>query len=159
MPNNPTHTRVFDPFDVTGVTGTRYPSQFAASTRQRHKRRLGDHGGLKNFGVNLVTLPPGSASALRHFHTIQDEFIYIVSGHPTLTTDDGETPMRPGQCATFPADNGDGHMLRNDSDTDVVYIEVGDRLPGDTAHYPETDLIAGFIDGAFRFTDREGKPY
>ena len=149
----------FDPFDVPGLTGTRYPAPFRNTTEQRLKRRLGDHGGLRNFGVNLVTLPPGTASALRHWHMKQDEFVYIVSGTPTLVTAAGSETMRPGACATFPAGNGDGHVLKNDTNENVVYLEVGDRSPDDTVTYPDDDLVGTFVDGVFTFTNRSGTPY
>ncbi len=152
-------TTVFDPFDVDGFKGTNYPAQFADSTRDRYKRRLGNHGGITNFGVNMVTLPPGAVSALRHHHSLQDEFVYIVSGTPTLITDAGSRIMTAGMCATFPAGNGDGHMLRNDEQEDIIYLEVGDRTRDDTVIYPDDNLLDTFVDGVFTFTNREGVPY
>ncbi len=152
-------TTVFDPVEVDGITGTSYPAQLVQNTRERFKRRLGNHGGLRNFGVNMVTLPPGTASALRHHHALQDEFIYIVSGSPTLVIDGGSQIMTAGLCATFPASNGDGHMLRNDTEDDVIYLEVGDRTRGDTVVYPDEDLLGTFVDGGLAFTNRKGVPY
>lgn len=149
----------FDPFDVAGTTGSGYPKQFKAIAEDRLKRKLGNHGGLTNFGVNLVTLAPGSGSALRHHHSRQDEFIYIVSGTATLVTDAGEQPLGPGLCAAFPAGSGDGHMLINNSDTDVVYLEVGDRGEGDVVSYPDVDLHGTFVGAGYKFTRKNGETY
>jgi len=136
-----------------------YPEPFAARVQGREKRPLGDLFGIENFGVNQTRLPPGASSALRHAHTKQDEFIYILSGHPTLLTDEGETALSPGMCAGFPAGTGNGHCLVNRSDEDVVYLEIGDRTPGDAASYPDDDLRAELIDGNWRFTHKDGRPY
>jgi uncharacterized cupin superfamily protein len=116
--------------------------------------------GLANFGVNLTRLAPGAASALRHAHSHQDEFIYIVSGAPTLVTDAGETPLRPGMCAGFKAGTGDGHHLVNRTDEEVVYLEVGDRSAGDVVNYPDDDLVAVLdTEGKRRFRRKNGAPY
>jgi len=136
-----------------------YPEQFAARVEGRDKRPLGDLFGLVNFGVNQTRLVPGASSALRHAHTKQDEFIYILSGHPTLLTDEGETTLSPGMCAGFPAGTGNGHCLVNRSGEDVIYLEIGDRLPGDAASYPDDDLRAELVDGRWRFTHKDGRPY
>jgi uncharacterized cupin superfamily protein len=136
-----------------------YPEPFATRVEGREKRPLGDLFGLTNFGVNRTRLAPGARSALRHAHTRQDEFIYILSGRPTLLTDDGETALAPGMCAGFSAGTGNGHCLVNRTDEDVVYLEVGDRTPGDTATYPDDDLRAEHIDGQWRFTHKDGQPY
>ena len=136
-----------------------YPETFASRVQGREKRPLGDMFGIKNFGVNQTRLVPGAASALRHAHTRQDEFIYILSGHPTLVTDEGETALSPGMCAGFPAGNGNGHCLVNRSAEDVVYLEVGDRGPDDAASYPDDDLRAEMVDGQWRFTHKDGRPY
>lgn len=159
MSDSSANSPVFDPLEVTGKTGSGYPTPLKAIAEHRLKRRLGDHGGLKNFGVNMVTLPPGSGSALRHHHALQDEFIYIISGTPTLVTDAGEHSMAPGQCAAFPAGDGDGHKLVNNSGADVVYLEVGDRTPNDVVSYPDDDLHGVFADGAFAFTRKNGDAY
>jgi uncharacterized cupin superfamily protein len=136
-----------------------YPETFAARVAGREKRPLGDLFGLANFGVNQTRLAPGAASALRHAHTRQDEFIYILSGHPTLLTDEGETALSPGMCAGFPAGTGNGHCLLNHTDEDVVYLEIGDRTPGDAASYPDDDLRAELVDGQWRFTHKDGRSY
>ncbi len=138
---------------------TNYPPEYAARVEGREKRPLGDFFGLANFGVNLTRLAPGAASALRHAHTKQDEFVYVLAGHPTLITDAGETRLAPGMCAGFRAGSGDAHQLVNRSDADVVVLEVGDRTPGDAASYPDDDLCAVAVDGGWRFTHKDGKPY
>jgi uncharacterized cupin superfamily protein len=136
-----------------------YPEPFASRMNARLKRPLGEVFGLTNFGVNLTTLAPGGVSALRHAHTKQDEFVYIVRGHPTLHTDDGHTRLSPGMCAGFKAGTGNGHCLLNETDEDVVYLEVGDRTPGDEGTYPDDDLKATFADGKWKFLHKDGTPY
>jgi len=137
-----------------------YPEPFASRMLGREKKTLGDLFGLSNFGVNLTRLAPGALSALRHAHTLQDEFIYVLHGHPTLVTDGGETLLKPGMCAGFKAGTGDGHQLLNRSDEEVVYLEVGDRTSGDAASYPDDDLRAVAIGvGQWQFTHKDGRPY
>ncbi len=136
-----------------------YPEPFASRMMLRQKRPLGDLFGLKNFGVNLTRIAPGGASALRHAHTKQDEFIYILEGRPTLVTDAGRMPLEPGMCAGFKGGTGDAHHLVNETDEDVVYLEAGDRLPGDSATYPDDDIVAEAVDGKWRFTHKDGNPY
>jgi uncharacterized cupin superfamily protein len=118
-----------------------YPEPFFSRMGKREKRPLGDIFGLKNFGVNLTRLLPGGESALLHRHSKQDEFIYILEGTPTLVTDTGEIDMEPGMCAGFPA-TGIAHHLVNRTTRDVVYLEIGDRTPGDEGSYPSDDLKA-----------------
>jgi len=136
-----------------------YPEPFASRMAGRRKQPLGDLFGLANFGVNRTTLAPGAASALRHAHTRQDEFVYILAGHPTLHTDEGRMRLSPGMCAGFKAGTGNGHCLVNETDEDVVYLEVGDRTPGDEGSYPDDDLQAAFVDGKWKFTRKDGTPY
>jgi uncharacterized cupin superfamily protein len=136
-----------------------YPEPFASRMGGREKRALGDLFGLTNFGVNLTQLAPGAASSLRHAHTRQDEFIYILQGHPTLLTDQGQTALAPGDCAGFKAGSGDAHCLRNDSAATVVYLEVGDRTPGDTGQYPDDDLQAVLVNGQWTFLHKDGEAY
>jgi len=136
-----------------------YPEPFYSQMLKREKRPLGDLFGLVNFGVNLTRIAPGGVSALRHAHTKQDEFVYIIAGRPTLVTDAGRTAMAPGMCAGFRAGTGDAHHLMNETDEDVVYLEVGDRTPGDGATYPDDDIAADFAGGKWRFTHKDGTPY
>jgi uncharacterized cupin superfamily protein len=139
---------------------TNYPEPFASRMAGREKRALGDVFGLSNFGVNLTRLAPGAVSALRHAHSKQDEFIYVLTGSPVLLTDGGETPLAPGMCAGFKAGAGDGHQLINRTDTDVVYVEIGDRSPGDSVGYPDDDLQAVLGPGGqWQFTHKDGTPY
>ncbi|MEZ5663538.1 MAG: cupin domain-containing protein [Burkholderiaceae bacterium] len=136
-----------------------YPEPFASRMAGREKRALGNVFGLANFGVNLTRLAPGAVSSLRHAHTRQDEFIYILQGHPTLFTDRGPSPLAPGDCAGFKAGTGDAHCLRNDTESTVVYLEVGDRTPGDTGSYPDDDLQAVLEAGQWTFRHKDGTPY
>ena len=139
---------------------TNYPEPFASRVAGREKRPLGDLFGLTNFGVNLTRLAPGAMSALRHAHTRQDEFVYVLEGEPTLVTDAGETMLRPGMCAGFKAGTGDAHHLVNRTDRDVVYLEIGDRSPGDGATYPDDDLQAvQDAEARWRFVHKDGTPY
>jgi uncharacterized cupin superfamily protein len=136
-----------------------YPEPFASRMSGRVKRPLGDVFGLTHFGVNLTTLVPGSVSALRHSHSKQDEFIYILKGTPTLRTNAGSRVLEPGMCAGFKAGTGDAHHLTNETNQDVVYLEIGDRTPGDTGSYPDDDIQAELQDGRWIFTHKDGRPY
>ena len=136
-----------------------YPEPFASRMAGRVKRPLGDLFGLTNFGVNLTRLAPRAVSALRHAHTRQDEFVFILQGHPILQTDQGRTQLSPGMCAGFKAGTGNGHHLINETSEDVVYLEVGDRAPGDEGSYPDDDLQALLVEGKWRFVHRDGSPY
>ena len=138
---------------------SRYPPELAAKIGAREKRPLGDLFGLSNFGVNLTRLPPGSASALRHAHARQDEFVYVLEGEPVLVTDAGETPLSPGMCAGFAAGTGDAHHLVNRGPGDAVFLEVGDRTPGESVAYPDDDLrYEAGPDGRGRYSRKDGTP-
>ncbi len=136
-----------------------YPEPFLTRMSGRQKRQLGEFFGLKNFGVNLTTLAPQGESALLHRHSKQDEFIYVLHGEPTLITQTEEIQLCPGMCAGFPA-QGDAHQLVNRTDRDVVYLEIGDRTPGDEGSYPNDDIQAALgPDGKWMFTHKDGRPY
>jgi uncharacterized cupin superfamily protein len=135
------------------------PHPFAGLLRRRVKHPLGDAFGLKAFGVNLTRLAAGDASALHHRHSVQDELVYVLEGHPTLVTDAGELELAPGMCAGFPA-NGPAHHLENRTDREVVVLEVGDRAPGDQVSYPNDDLVlVATPDGKRRALHKDGAPY
>jgi uncharacterized cupin superfamily protein len=136
-----------------------YPEPFATRMAGREKRQLGEQFGLRNFGVNLTRLAPNAISALRHSHTRQDEFIYILQGTPTLQTEAGRIQLSPGMCAGFPAGMGNANHLVNETDEEVLYLEIGDRTPGDSVDYPDDDLRAEERDGAWRFSHKDGIPY
>ncbi|MFN3751479.1 MAG: cupin domain-containing protein [Thiobacillus sp.] len=142
---------------------TLYPEPVAAMLASRlagrHKRPLGDLFGLVNFGVNLTRLEPGAVSSLRHAHAKQDEFVFVLEGCPTLFTNEGATRLSPGMCAGFRAGTGNAHTLVNDTGEDVVYLEIGDRTPGDVVTYPDDDLRAQFDDGEWTFSHKDGTPY
>ena len=136
-----------------------YPEPFFSRMGKREKRALGDVFGLRNFGVNLTRLAPGGESALLHRHSRQDEFVFILLGEPTLVTDTSETLLSAGMCAGFPAE-GAAHQLVNRTDREVVYLEVGDRTPGDEGSYPRDDIKAALgPDGNWVFTHKYGRPY
>lgn len=136
-----------------------YPEPFASRMAGRIKHPLGDHFGLKNFGVNLTRLLPGAVSALHHRHSKQDEFIYVLEGEPTPFTDSGETTLRPGSVAGFAA-GGTAHHLENRTDRDCVILEVGDRTSADEVSYPTDDIQAVMGDDErWRFAHKNGEPY
>ena len=141
------------------TTPSLYPEPFASRMAGRVKRPLGEVFGLSNFGVNLTRLEPGAVSALRHAHARQDEFVYILEGAPTLITAAGEALLGPGMCAGFKAGEGGGHQLANRSRELVVYLEIGDRTPGDSVSYPDDDIEACLEAGAWRFRHKNGEPY
>jgi uncharacterized cupin superfamily protein len=152
------------PIQATHISATNtqslYPEPFASMMSGRIKRKLGDFFGLTNFGINLTELSPGAMSALKHHHLKQDEFIYVLSGNPTLVYGDDEFLMSPGECFGFKKGNGIGHHLVNHSDSPVVYLEIGDRTVEEMAEYPDNDLIAkSDKDGAWVFLHKDGRPY
>jgi uncharacterized cupin superfamily protein len=138
---------------------TNYPEPFASRMAGRDKRPLGDLFGLANFGVNLTRLAPGGSSALRHAHTKQDEFVYVLQGRPTLVTNAGRAALKAGMCAGFKAGTGDAHHLVNDTADDVVYLEIGDRTAGDAVDYPDDDLAVVTVDGRRQMAHKDGTPY
>ena len=157
-PTKPVSLRALDA--PPRAVSSSYPEKFRASVAGREKKPLGDLFGLANFGVNLTRLAPGAQSALRHAHAKQDEFVYILEGTPTLITDAGATELSPGMCAGFKAGTGDAHHLVNRSNKDVLYLEVGDRTPGETASYPDDDLqVTQDANGKWRYLHKDGTPY
>jgi uncharacterized cupin superfamily protein len=140
-------------------SGSLYPAPFQPECRERHKQPLGDAVGITQFGVNLARIRPGAASALRHYHEQEDEFVYVLEGELVLVENDGETLLKAGDCAGFKANSGNAHRLVNRSDRDAVYFEVGSRAPRDRVHYPDVDLHL-VRDGADRrWLHKSGEPY
>jgi uncharacterized cupin superfamily protein len=134
-----------------------YPAPLAARVAGRTKRPLGEAFGLRNFGVNLTTLAPGAASALRHAHSRQDELVYVLAGEPTLISDAGTVDLKPGMCAGFAAGSGNAHHLVNRTERPVTYLEIGDRTAGDEVRYPDDDIAARLgTDGRWRYTRKDG---
>jgi uncharacterized cupin superfamily protein len=146
--------------DVAEAGGTSYPAPFRAAVAGRTFRRLGDAAGLAQFGVNLVRLAPGAASALRHAHSAEDEFVLVMEGAPTLITNDGEHLLAPGMMVGFPAGTGDAHHLVNRSGADVVFLVVGTRAPDrDVVTYPDDDLRVEPSPAGRRFVKADGSPW
>lgn len=146
--------------DLTQVPerkGSGYPAQFAAPCATRTRKRLGNAGGLQDFGVNLMTLPPGGWSSQRHWHTHEDEFVYVLQGELVLVEDEGRTLLRAGDCAAFPKNSGNGHHLVNESTAMATYLEVGSRHPDDLTTCSDIDLKSSNRDG--RFVTKAGEPY
>jgi uncharacterized cupin superfamily protein len=149
----------FDPKDLPEQSSTGYPEPYKGRVAGRHRRRLGDAAGLKNFGVNLTRLDPGAESSMRHWHAKQDEFIYVLEGEVTLVTDAARQKLTPGMAAGFPAGRADGHQLVNETKKPALYLEIGDRTPGDGATYSDVDMAARLVDGKWVFTHKDGSPY
>ena len=141
------------------IKPTNYPEPFAARMVGREKRMLGEFFGITNYGVNLTRLSPNAQSALRHAHTKQEDFVYILEGHPTLYTDEGPSRLSPGMCAGFRAGTGNGHHLVNETEDEVLYLEVGDRTQGDEGSYPDDDLKAVQVNRSWQFIHKDGSPY
>ena len=137
--------------------GSGYPSPFDAPCAARTRRRLGDAGRLRDFGVNLMTLPPGGWSSQRHWHSDEDEFVYVLEGELKLVEDNDQTVLRAGECAAFPKGTGNGHHLINESSATVVYLEVGSRNPNDLTTCSDIDMMSSNADG--RFVRKDGTPY
>ncbi len=149
---------IIDPETVGVTTGSSYPAPFADQIGARRKRALGDALGLTNYGVNLVELPPGARSSMRHWHSRQDEFVYVLDGELVLITDRGEQVLRAGMAAGYPAGDEDGHQMVNRGQAPARYLEVGDRTPGDAVVYPDIDLALADND-TDDFTHKDGRPY
>lgn len=148
-----------DPATVLDTARSLYPEPFRSQMGGRSKRRLGDACGLTKFGVNLVTLAPGAQSALRHWHTLEDEFVYVLEGEVTLITNAGEQVLGPGMCAGYPAGARDGHHFVNRSGANARYLEVGNRIEGDNAFYPDADLMWCEDEDGVYAAHKDGKRY
>ncbi len=148
-----------DPATIEPRIGSSYPAPFDAPCATRERRPLGDAVGLSQFGVNLMTLPPGAWSSQRHWHECEDEFVYVIEGEVTLITDAGEQRLGPGMAAGFPADRRDGHHLVNRSDRPARLLEVGTRAAREYGEYPDIDMVVESRNGVTRFLRRSGEPY
>jgi uncharacterized cupin superfamily protein len=140
-------------------TRTGYPKPFDRVVAGRERKRLGNAVGLDQFGVNLTTLKPGAASALRHWHEMEDEFVYVLEGELTLIEDEGETVLKAGDAAGFKANSGNGHCLVNKGSNNAVYLEIGTRSKYERVDYPDVDLKVVRDDQGFRYTHKNGEPY
>lgn len=143
--------------DIPEQSGSGYPAPFDQPIAGRARQRLGDAGGLTQFGVNRLQIPPGTWSSQRHWHALEDEFIYVLSGEVVLVTDEGEQVLAAGEFAAFPAGQPNGHQLINKSSAMAVCLEVGSRKKGERAFYPDIDLVYDPANGGF--THRDGTPY
>ena len=150
---------IIDPAKVPVKTGSIYPEPYASMMVGRSSLRLGEAGGLTQFGVNLVTLVPGALSSLRHWHLHEDEFVMMTAGECILVQDAGEVPMRPGDCAAFPAGIPDGHHFINRTDQNAQFLVIGSKAPREVATYSDVDLQVKMAGGRARFTHKDGAPY
>jgi uncharacterized cupin superfamily protein len=148
--------------DIDGLpldTRTNYPPPFDRVVHGRERRRLGNAAGLDQFGVNLTTLRPGAASALRHWHEKEDEFVYVLEGEVVLIEDDGETMLKAGDAAAFKANSGNGHHLVNRTTSDAIYLEIGTRSKYERVEYPDADLLVVRDEQGMRYTHKNGDSY
>jgi len=136
-----------------------YPEPFQSRMGKRERRALGDACGMDKMGVNLVVLEPDAQSALRHWHTLEDEFVYVLDGEITLVTDSGEQLLTGGMCAGFPAGQRDAHHLINRSDRSARYLEIGSRIEGDDCFYPDDDMLWITTENGWRTAHKDGRPY
>lgn len=137
-------------------TGSIYPEPYASMMKGRSSLRLGDAGGLTQFGVNLVSLEPGALSSLRHWHMAEDEFVMVTEGECVMVQDEGETVMRPGDCAAFPAGSPNGHHFINRTDKVAKFLVIGSKAKREVATYSDVDLMVEVEAGRARFTYKDG---
>ena len=150
----------FDPLTLPESNATSYPEAFRAGNQQRWNRRLGNHAGLTNYGVNMTRIVPGGQSSHRHAHSRQDEFIVVMQGTVELETNAGVEVLKPGMCAGFPAGTGNAHRFVNRFTEDVLLLVIGDRTAGDEVSYPDIDMHGTpGPDGKLRFLHKDGTPY
>jgi len=147
--------------DVAETIGTNYPAPLDTPCIARRKKAIGDHGGLTQFGAHIITLPPGSWSSQRHWHSAEDELVMVLEGHPTFMDDNGEIDLAPGDMTAHPAGDGNGHHMQNRTDSDVKFLIIGTRNPKvDSGHYPDIDLAIPANGTSNRiFTRKDGTPY
>ncbi len=143
---------------ITRKTGSGYPEPYASMMNKRSYLQLGDAGGLTQFGVNITILEPGGVSSMRHWHMHEDEFVMVTEGEVVMVTDDGETVMRPGECAAFPAGVENGHHFLNRSNVEARFLVVGTRAARETVYYSDVDMMVEDVDGVGTFTRKDGSP-
>lgn len=148
-----------DPDRVPQKRGSGYPEPFRSRMGERSKRSLGDALGLGRFGVNLVELPPGGQSALRHWHSLEDEFVWVLEGEVVLVTNAGEQVLGPGTCAGYPAGRRDAHHFVNRGTRVARYLEIGSRIDGDNAFYPDDDLMICEDENGWFYAHKDGRRY
>ena len=144
---------------IREINTTGYPPPFDAIARGRFRKRLGDAGGLTQFGVNLCRLAPGAGSSQRHWHEEADELVFMLEGEAVLIEDEGETVLKPGDAATFKAGVANGHHIVNRSDRDALFLEIGTRSPEGRAEYPDVDMLVVTENGVSRYLHKDGTPY
>jgi uncharacterized cupin superfamily protein len=148
-----------DPVELDANTRSGYPEPYRSQVLPREKRALGDASGLTKIGINHTTLGVGAASAMRHWHTHEDELIYVLEGELSLVTNAGERTIRAGQCAGFPAGHPDGHQFVNRGSVPAVYLEISNRDDDDSAHYPDIDLCWNAPGSRGKYSHKNGEPY
>ena len=148
-----------DPNTLEEKRGSLYPEPFKSRMGDRGKRRLAQACGLKNLGVNLVTLGPGGQSSVRHWHTLEDEFVYVLEGEVVLVTNEGEQTLKAGMCAGYPAGSRNAHHFTNRSQRPAKYLEMGTNVPGDMAFYPDDDLSIQETENGIVYAHKDGRRY
>jgi uncharacterized cupin superfamily protein len=152
-------TKKIDVSAISAFVGTRYPAPFYEPCLASARKRIGDAAGLTQLGVNMLTLPPGAWSSQRHWHTSEDELVYVLSGEVTLVTDAGPEILRAGDAAGFTAGDSNGHCLQNHTDQPATVLEIGSRVKDDVAYYPGIDLVGPSSGKPAIYTHRDGTPY
>lgn len=151
--------KVIDPMAVEAKGGTIYPKALAKAVEGRAKRKLTELLGLTQFGVNVTSLAPGSASSQRHWHVAEDEFCYVLEGEITLVTNEGEQVLKAGMAVGFPANDENGHQLVNKSSQPATYLEIGTRAQIDRCFYPDVDMDLTKVGGKFTMRHKDGQPW
>jgi len=149
---------IIDPSKLTRKTGSGYPEPYASMMSKRSYLKLGDAGGLTQFGANITILEPGGMSSMRHWHMNEDEFVMVTEGEVVLVTDDGETVMRAGDCAAFPAGVENGHHFLNRTGAEARFLVIGTRAAQETAYYSDVDMMVVYGNGTSVFTRKDGSP-
>jgi len=148
-----------NPLDLAANRDSGYPEPFRSRCLPREKRALGDAAGLTTIGINHTTLFPGASSSMRHWHTCEEELVFVLAGELVLVTDAGEATIQAGQCAGFPAGHSDGHQFINRGSVPAVYLEISNRDEQDVAHYPDVDLRLDSPEAPGRYAHKDGRPY